>query len=319
MKKIVFLGNGQYGCATFAWLLDHIMSKDVSLTWIITTHDKWTKQIFAKNYNIKFQLYVSKSKTITDKIISKEKPDLILCASFGQILKKTTLLTVNNNCFNFHPSLLPKLRGPSPIRSLLLLGESQTGLTIYRMNEKLDAGDICWQKEIIVEPDDHYLDLYEKIQLLTKNAIHDFYELYTTNKLVYYNQKEADATYCKKIKDTDGYLNFHQTSENNLKLIRALSFNPGTPVLFENKKRYLIKRARKLNVTEMNYSLVKKKLLIGQLFLTKKQIIVKTKDSLLEILELQAEGKKAMQAREFVNGWKGQQIISTISLKRNEV
>ena len=319
MKKIVFLGNGQYGCATFALLLEYIMSKGVSLIWIITAHDKWTKQIFAKNYNIKFQLYVSKSKKITEEIISKEKPDLILCASFGQILKKTTLLTVNNNCFNFHPSLLPKLRGPSPIRSLLLLGELETGLTIYRMNEKLDAGDICWQKKIIVQPDDHYLDLYEKIQLLTKKAIHDFLELYTINKLVYYNQNEAEATYCKKIKDTDGYLDFHQTCQNNLKLIQALSFNPGTPVLFENEKRYLIKRARKFSGTKMNYSLVKKKLLIGQLLLTKKQIIVKTKDLLVEILELQAEGKKVMKASEFVNGWKGKKIISTISLKTNGV
>ena len=211
MKKIVFLGNGQYGCATFALLLEYIMSKDVSLIWIITAHDKWTKKILAKNYKTKFQIYVSKTRATTEKIINNEKPDLVLCASFGQILKKTTLLTVNNNCFNFHPSLLPKLRGPSPIRYSLLLGESQTGLTIYRMNEKLDAGAICWQKKIIIQPDDHYLDLYQKIHLLTKKAIDDFYKLYITNKLVYYNQKTADATYCKKIREADGYLNFHLT------------------------------------------------------------------------------------------------------------
>ena len=88
--------------------------------------------------------------------------------------------------------------------------------------------------------------------------------------------------------------------------------------MFDNKKRYLIKRARKFCPSK-NYPLEQKKLLTGQLYLTKKQIIAKTKDSLLEILELQAEGKKVMKANEFINGWKGKQIISTISLKTNDI
>ncbi|MEO8665235.1 MAG: formyltransferase family protein, partial [Ignavibacteria bacterium] len=104
-------------------------------------------------------------------LLKKEKPDLIFVASFNQILSKDVIEIPKLGTINLHPSLLPKYRGPYPDQAVLLNGENQTGVTIHYMEEALDSGNIIFQKELEISPDDNYSSLKKKIAELAEEVV----------------------------------------------------------------------------------------------------------------------------------------------------
>ena len=166
--------------------------------------------------------------------------DLFIVASFGKILPKEILDIPKYGSINIHPSLLPKLRGPSPIQNLIL-GQGKPGVTIIKMDEKIDHGPIIAQETVKVIPLlDHYTQVEEKLgraggRLLAKVLSNTEY----LTKLV--PQNESEATFTKLIRKEDGLLDLSDNPETNLRKVLAYSTWPGAYFFFDNKHRKKIR------------------------------------------------------------------------------
>lgn len=138
--------------------------------------------------------------------IHKElKPDLFVVAAYGKIIPRKLLDIPTFGALNIHPSLLPKYRGPSPIQSALLNGDAETGITIIKMDEKMDHGPIIVQEVFPLSPRDTFASLHERMfrdasQMLI-TAIPD----YASGKITPVPQSEEQATYCSIITKENGY------------------------------------------------------------------------------------------------------------------
>ncbi|MDO8565131.1 MAG: methionyl-tRNA formyltransferase [bacterium] len=170
--------------------------------------------------------------------------DLFIVASFGKILSKELIESPKHGSLNVHPSLLPELRGPAPIQGTIL-GQGEPGVTIIKMDEKMDHGPILAQEKVSITPwPDHYKVVEEKLGRaggkLLVSILADMPEPVL--------QDENEATYIKFIKKEDGLLNLADDAETNLRKVLAYSTWPGAYLFFEKKTgekiRIIIKDAK---------------------------------------------------------------------------
>lgn len=157
--------------------------------------------------------------------------DLFIVASFGKIIPKAILALPKLGCLNVHPSLLPKLRGPAPIQGAIL-GQSEPGVTIIKMDEEMDHGPIIAQEKVALNPwPDHYDVVEEKLaraggQLLVRVLSETHQEI---------AQDDSKATYVKMIKKEDGLLDLSDDAEKNYRKVLAYSTWPGAYLFFKRK------------------------------------------------------------------------------------
>ena len=173
--------------------------------------------------------------------------DLGIVASFGKIIPKGYLDTPRYGFINVHPSLLPELRGPAPIQNLILQNR-EPGVSIIRMDEKMDHGPLLAQERVAVEPwPDHYAVVEEKLgraggRLLVRVLNGEAAER---------DQDHDSATFVKMIKKEDGLLNLNDDAEVNLRKVFAYSTWPGAYIMFKRKHgdelRVVIKNAKIVN------------------------------------------------------------------------
>ena len=308
IKKLVFLGNDNYGCLVLQMLLQSTLKK-CQLMWLVTKRDKHVNKMFLKYKALRLNTHLVKNKNESEKLISQFKPDLILCASFGQFITKKTWQISKYGAFNFHPSLLPLYRGASPIRSAILNKEKVSGVTLFKMNQRMDAGDLYLQETFTIDNNDHFLDVYEKVSIKTNEIIKNLeIDLHQLDKVVLIKQIDKDATYCSKFQDEDGYLDFKKSVDYNLLKIRALGEKPGAFIKIQDK-HVIIRRATKPKDILSSFNNYQQE----QLVIDKFKLFAKAKDGFIEIEELQFENKKRMKARAFINGWRGNKVLPLTS------
>ena len=166
-------------------------------------------------------------------------PDLIIVVAYGMIIEKQ--ITDNFFCVNIHSSLLPKYRGASPIHTALLNGDQVTGITLIKMNEGMDEGDVLYQVELPIDPMDNLGSLTEKLSRLGASAMIEFIKAcFLTNKIMLTPQNHDLSSYTKKIDKSDLLVDsFHDPVLLHNK-IRAYSPKPGVYVMHHNKRIKLI-------------------------------------------------------------------------------
>jgi methionyl-tRNA formyltransferase len=172
--------------------------------------------------------------------LQKESWDVFVVASFGALLPKRFLEIPKHGVINVHPSLLPRLRGPSPIRSAILSDEKQTGVSIMLLDEKMDQGPLLAQKKVSIEPwppRGRTLDALlarEGAKLLAQVL-----PLWLSGEIEARAQNHDLATYCKAFTKEDGYIDLRADSYQNLLKIRAFEGWPGTYTFFERSNKKL--------------------------------------------------------------------------------
>lgn len=217
--------------------------------------------------------------------------DFFLVASFAKILKKDILeITRPINLINpyipvigAHPSLLPKYRGPSPIQSVILNDEKETGTTLFLIDEKVDHGPIITSDKLQVTSDDNYVSLEEKLAKLSAKLAAGTLPKYLTGEIQPQAQDESQATYTKKFKTEDSEVYLEKDSPKEIWLkIRALNPEPGAFTILElnNGKTLRLKLLEADYITPNNHD--------------EGQLILKT---------VQPEGKKPMDYKSFLNGY----------------
>jgi peptide deformylase len=174
--------------------------------------------------------------------------DVFVVASFGKILPKELIELPKYKTLNVHPSLLPALRGASPIQNTIL-GQGEPGITIMRMDEKMDHGPIVAQAKVSLTPwPDHYQKVEEKLGKAGGRLLALLLPKWLDSKIKEIPQEEALATYTKLIKKEDGLLDLNDKAEENLRKVLAYSTWPSAYIFYKNKMgrevRVIIKNAK---------------------------------------------------------------------------
>ncbi|MGB7537502.1 MAG: methionyl-tRNA formyltransferase, partial [Anaerolineales bacterium] len=163
------------------------------------------------------------------------QPDVIVVAAFGKILRPEVLSLPPLGCLNLHASLLPRHRGAAPIPAAILAGDTETGITLMKMDEGLDTGPILAQKRIAVLPEDTAESLNRSLAGLAAETLQTFFPVYIREGLTAVTQDDSRATYAPQLRKEDGRLDFHQSSEHLSRKVRAYHPWPGTFVLWKRQ------------------------------------------------------------------------------------
>lgn len=220
------------------------------------------------------------------------QPDIIITASFGAYFGKK-LRNLAALCINLHPSLLPLLRGATPIQTALLQGFTRTGVSIFEMKKKMDAGPIILQRDIPILETDNYSSLHEKLSELAAIMLLDF--LKHPSSCAAYEQDDSQATYCSKISSSDLNIDWSQSAELIHNQVRAFAYEPGARTF--RKKDMLKILSSSIDGSEANAA-------AGTLHSIIKNtgFIINCGQGSLLIKEVQAQGKKRMHAYSYTLG-----------------
>lgn len=183
------------------------------------------------------------------KLFKSLKPDIVVMCGWRQIIDDKILNVPRKNFIAFHPTLLPKGRGPTPIINSILSDIKKLGLTMFHPNQDLDAGDIIGQESFKIEDDDYAIDVYNKVIKAGRLLIKKFLSLLAKNKAPRIQQNDQKATYFLKKTSKDNEINLSDSPEEIYRKIRAFSkpYN-GAYIKLNNKNLIIWKAAlRKKN------------------------------------------------------------------------
>ena len=226
-----------------------------------------------------------------------------LLAGFGKIIPKEVIDKFKKGIINVHPSLLPKYRGPNPIREVILNGEKETGVTLFLIDELVDHGPIIAQEKIKLIGNETYLELEEKLGILGGKLFNKTIEDYLNGLIKLIPQDDSLATYTKKNEKEDGKLTLDDDYKTWDRKIRALNPWPSTFIVINLKGEDKILKIFSIEkINEKNLKI--KNLKLGEFFRYKNELGLKIKDACILIKELQLQDKKKMSSKEFLNGYK---------------
>jgi len=154
--------------------------------------------------------------------LGEVKPELGVLASFGAVIPKKVLDLFPKGVLNLHPSLLPKYRGSSPVQTAILNGEKRTGLTIIKMDEKIDHGPIVTQFEEEILPVDTAESLYYRLFSAGAKILKTILSAYLEGRIQLRSQDHSQATYTKKLTREDGKIDWQKPTEYLDRFIRAM-------------------------------------------------------------------------------------------------
>ena len=229
--RIVFMGTPEFG----GIVLEELIKNGYNVIGVFSQPDKpkgrgrKVEPTYVKSIALKYGIPVFQPKSVSKgegfETLVKLNPNIIITAAFGKILRKNVLEYPEKGCWNVHASLLPKYRGAAPIQRAIENGEKETGITIYKMAEALDAGDIAIQKAIPIDINDNLGAVYNKLVVLAKEIIIEFLEKFDSLTLV--SQDDSLATYAEKITSEDLKVNFNWDAIKVHNKIRAYDPIPG--------------------------------------------------------------------------------------------
>lgn len=229
------------------------------------------------------------------------KPLAGVIVGFSKIISQEIISLFPKGILNVHPSLLPKYRGPNPIREVILNNEKESGVTLILIDELIDHGPIIYQKTLPLLGKETYKELEEKLGKLGGEVLNEKIESYLEGKEILVPQNEALATYTKKINKEDGFLNLNDDYEIWDKKIRALNPWPGTFIKI-NDKIIKIFKIEKLKIGDLPKEILKTN--VGEFFTFKNELGIRLSNAFVFIKEIQLEGKKRMSGKEFLNGFR---------------
>ena len=240
--------------------------------------------------------------------------DLHVVAAYAQKLPNRLLEMAPKGCINVHPSLLPKYRGAAPMMAAILNGDKISGVTIMKMAEKMDAGDILLQREMPLDPDETNVSIEEKAIALGSELLLETIEGIEKGTITPIPQDESQSTYVRQMGKEAGQINWQEDAELIERKCRAYDPWPGTYTYLEGKTFKVCKAevesapdgAGQKSFTSSQPSLAAMwRAEAGTVsYVDKKAMYVECGTGCLKLLEVQLEGKRRMTTEEFLRGKK---------------
>ena len=225
-------------------------------------------------------------------------PDIMVVAAYGQILPKDVLQIPKLGCLNIHASLLPRWRGAAPIERAILEGDKETGISIMKMNEGLDTGDILFEKKCTISNHETAQTLHDTLSNIGANAILETLNMLPTLKAR--PQQNNDATYAEKVTKDEAQIDWHQSAEQISRVIRA--FNP-RPIAYTNAMAKQFKN-RVLRIIEAEVVNRQTANSPGEVIEYGKDVCyVATSSGVISLKKVQLAGKKEVSIKDFNNAY----------------
>ncbi|MBE5812669.1 MAG: methionyl-tRNA formyltransferase [Clostridiales bacterium] len=298
--KIVFMGTPDFAVPS----LERLIADGHEIIAVITQPDRPQSRGMkmtaspVKECALKYNIPVYQPEKIKKdrEFIEKYRqmnPELAVVVAFGQILSKELLDIPQKGNINVHGSLLPKYRGAAPIQWSVINGDKETGVTTMFMDEGMDTGDMLLKEVVEIGAEETAGELFDRLSLLGAEVLSKTIDKLQDGTLTREKQNHDEATHVSMISKDLGKLDFNKTSKELDCLIRGV--NPWPGAYFEiNGKKIKVHKARVCEQTGK----------AGEILASdaKKGLIIATKDSSIELIEIQPEGKRRMTAKEYLIG-----------------
>ncbi len=236
--------------------------------------------------------------------ITKWAPDVIVVAAYGQILRAPILELPDHGCINIHASLLPRYRGAAPINWAIARGEKESGVTIMKMDEGLDTGPMLLKKKTLIGPLETAGELHDRLALMGAELIVDVMRLIHLDSLNPVSQVDENATYAPMLSKSDGHIDWNLSAADIAHRIRGFNPWPGTystlmgDDIEEERIKFHLARA----LSGEDHGTDHKPGTVVRADRGDGQLWIACGDGVLDCIELQAPGRKAMSAADFLNG-----------------
>ena len=308
--KIVFLGNPNVSVS----ILSSLLKTENDIVGVVSNSPKISGRglkkrytpvgLYAINKKLKLLCLSSFEDEKLYEALKRLNPDLFIVVAF-KIIPQKFLNIPKFGAINLHASLLPNYRGASPIQYALLNGDKKTGVTTFFMDDKIDNGKIIMQKEFKINDNDNYESLIRKVESHGSDLVIKTIDN-IANKTKYHQQDKSNISYAPKIQKEMLLINCFENSNTNHNKVRAFSPIPGAFVKINNKRLKILK-TRKTSIRSLKEN-------ISKIFINKNKVFIGCSERLLELLEVQFEGRKKMNALSWARG----QIIGSKGVILNE-
>jgi len=302
--KIIFMGTSFFAKE----ILKNLVENDLNIPLVVTQSDKPAgrkkelRPSEVKRFALKKNLEIAQFEKLDESAFEQIKsvqPQLVIVASYGMIIPESFLSEPEFGYVNVHTSLLPELRGPSPIQTALLKSSKETGVTIMKMDAGVDSGDILSQKKVSIAPKDKYPELEKKLIEKSNEILIPTLESYIQKEIKPQPQDHSLATFTKIIKKSDGKIDWEKPAEKTFDQFRAFYDWPQIYSYWENKKG-----KKKIALTEIKlHESQDDSKNNGEVYQKEDLILVKTPKGSISIKKIRLEGKPEMEIKNFLNGY----------------
>ena len=295
--NIVFMGTPEFSVPT----LDLLVKNKYNVVKVYTQPPKKSKrgqkinsspiEEYCKKNKISFRNPEILNTQEELKIFKELSANLIIVVAYGKIIPKNFLNLVKFGFINIHASLLPKWRGAAPIQRAIMNRDKKIGVSIMKIEEKLDSGPILASKEFELDKNENHGEIEKKLSLEGANLLIESLKSIKNGNSKFVDQDASKATYAKKIDKNETKINWNKDANKVLAHIHGLSPNPGAWFEFD-KERFKVLKAKVSSENGKSGHVIEDNLTVG------------CETRAIQILELQRQGKKKQTTKEFLLGKK---------------
>ena len=295
--KIVFMGTPEFSVPTLKFLIQN----KFNILSVYTQPPKKSKrgqkinpspvEKFSLNNKLNLRNPEKLNTNNELKYFQELSPDIAIVVAYGKIIPKIFLSAARFGFINIHASLLPKWRGAAPIQRAIMNEDKKIGVSIMRIEEKLDRGPILVSKELKLNQNETHGEIEKKISEIGAKLLIESLKNIKDDNVNFIDQVHSQATYAKKIDKSETKINWNLDANKVLAHIHGLSPSPGAWFKYENERFKVLKA--KISAEHGKFSSV-----------INENLTVACKKNSIKILELQRQGKNKQTAKDFLLGKK---------------
>lgn len=300
--RIIFMGSPEFAVPS----LDILVKHEYRVVAVVTSSDSFGgrggKQLIesaVKKYAIQHHIPVLQPKNLKSPEFLEElaafKADLQIVVAF-RMLPEVVWNMPPQGTYNLHGSLLPKYRGAAPINRAIMNGEKETGVTSFRLQHKIDTGDMMFQEKTPIHADEDAGSVHDRLMHLGAEVVLKTVQAVEKNQITLKPQSDVEATEAPKIFHADCQLDFSKSTREVYNKIRGLSPYPGAWCKIDGKEFKILQAQMVTNLDDIPYGSINCN--------HRNQLHIKCSDGYISVLKVKPEGKKAMLITEYLNGHK---------------
>jgi methionyl-tRNA formyltransferase len=300
--KIVFMGTPEFAVAS----LDILIENNFDVVGVVTATDKLggrgNKQLIesaVKQYAVQKNIPILQPEKLKNpefiEILRGWHADLFVVVAF-RMLPEIIWTMPRLGTMNLHGSLLPRYRGAAPINWAVINGEKETGVTTFFLKHEIDTGDVLLTDRFPIGEDETAGEVHDKMMQIGAKTLLKSVEMVEKGNYVLKPQEDTEATHAPKIFTETCEINFNQTTQKVHNFIRGLSPYPTAWTTLDGLKLKVYKSQKEITLPQIE---------VGKFVSDNKNYVkVSTQDGFIHLLDLQLEGRKRMDVKSFLNGYK---------------
>jgi methionyl-tRNA formyltransferase len=304
--KIIFFGTPDFAVKSLA-----VINDNFDVVCVVTSPDKKSGRglKMSKSEVKRFSSYnnipIKQPENLTNKDfldeISSLGAELFIVVAFKRLPKEVFSIPALGT-INLHASLLPDYRGAAPINWVLINNERITGVTTFFINEKIDHGDIILKQEILINDNDDFQSLYNRLSLIGSEVLLKTIKIVASGKAKIQKQDGSkDLNLAPKLNSINTRINWNDNIDKIMGMIRGLSPKPGSWTTLKNGDKEVRVKILKASLLKRNSSSESS---IGKVLVINNEIHIYSKEGVINCIKIQLENKKEMFSKDLLNGYK---------------